>query len=199
MAWPQIDWAQIDWAIVFATLLGPILAVWASEWRQQRRVHHDRKESVFRSLWSTRSVNLHPDHVNALNNIDFAFPERDYPDIADAWHLYLTHLNTDQGQTDDSQDRWDEKARSLLANLISLMASDLKIPFTNSLIQQPSYYPKGHAFTVSQQNEMRTLALEVLKGKRSLPIHAVQSNEPDATPTSGPVVKKKVSAKRTSN
>lgn len=38
---------QIDWAVVFATLAGPILAVWASEWRQQRRALHERKEWVF--------------------------------------------------------------------------------------------------------------------------------------------------------
>ena len=24
---------QIDWAVVFATIAGPILAVWAAEWR----------------------------------------------------------------------------------------------------------------------------------------------------------------------
>lgn len=41
---------QIDWAVLLATLLGPILAVWASEWRQRRRALYDRKEWVFRTL-----------------------------------------------------------------------------------------------------------------------------------------------------
>ena len=131
----SIDWTikTTDVAIVIATIIGPILAVWASEWRQARKALHDRKEWVFRTLWSTRSANLHPDHVSALNHIDFTFPEKDYPQIADAWHLYQAHLNTDQGQTQDSIVRWNEKASSLLEDLIYLMASDLGIPFSGSV------------------------------------------------------------------
>lgn len=169
---------QIDWAVVFATLAGPILAVWASEWRQQRRMLHDRKEWVFRSLWSTRSVPLHPDHVQALNHIDFAFPEKYYPKIADAWHLYFAHLNSDQGQTQDSRARWESTASNLLADLIHLMATDLKISFSKSLVKQPSYYPSGYAFTQAQQNELRALLLEVLKGDRAIPISATSQPQP---------------------
>lgn len=169
---------QIDWAVVFATLIGPILAVWASEWRQARRALHDRKEWVFRSLWSTRSVKLHPDHVQALNHIDFAFPEKDYPKISDAWHLYFAHLNTDQGQTEDSLLRWHEKSSNLLADLILLMATDLKIPFSKSLVNQPSYYPSGYAFTEAQQNELRALLLQVLKDGRPINIRPIIDPKP---------------------
>jgi hypothetical protein len=169
---------QIDWAVVFATLAGPILAVWASEWRQQRRTLHDRKEWVFRSLWSTRSVPLHPDHVQALNHIDFEFPEKDYSEIADAWHLYFAHLNSDQGPTQDSRARWENTASNLLSDLIHLMATDLNIPFSKSLVKQPSYYPSGYAFTQAQQNELRALLLEVLKGDRAIPIRAPSQPQP---------------------
>jgi hypothetical protein len=131
---------------------------------------HDRKEWVFRSLWSTRSVPLHPDHVQALNQIDFAFLEKDYPKIADAWRLYFAHLNSDQGQTEDSHARWESTASNLLADLIHLMAMDLKIPFSKSLVKQPSYYPSGYVFNQAQQNELRTLLLEVLNGERAIPI-----------------------------
>jgi len=58
---------QIDWAVVFATLAGPILAVWASEWRQRRRAVHERKEWVFRTLMTTRGAKMQPLHVEALN------------------------------------------------------------------------------------------------------------------------------------
>ena len=71
-----IDWTLkiTDLAIVGSTLAGPILAVWASEWRQERKALHERKEWVFRTLWSTRSAKLRPEHVQALNHIDFAYP-----------------------------------------------------------------------------------------------------------------------------
>jgi hypothetical protein len=178
----EINWSAIS--IVIATIAGPILAVWASEWRQQKRQIHDRKEWVFRSLWSTRSVTLHHDHVQALNHIDFAFPEKDYPEISDAWHLYFAHLNTDQGQTEDSLARWNEKASNLLADLILLMASDLNIPFSKSLVKQPSYYPKGYAFTEYQQNELRTLLLEVLKNGRPINIRHIVDTPPGKDKTS---------------
>ncbi len=163
---------QIDWAVVFATLLGPILAVWASEWRQQRRALYDRKEWVFRTLWSTRSANLHPDHVMALNHMDFAFPEKDHKAIADAWHQYYAQLNADQGKTEDSLARWHEKASTLLSNLIHLMALELDIPLPKSLVNQPSYYPSAWAKNDAQQYELRALQLEVLKGGRAIPIRA---------------------------
>ena len=172
-----IEWSvkATDVAIVVATIAGPILAVWASEWRQQRRALHERKEWVFRTLWSTRSANLHPDHVQALNQIDFAFPEQAYPKIADAWHLYLAHLNESQGETEDSRHRWHDMASNLLADLIHLMASDLGVPFSKSLVKQRSYYPIAHALSAAQQEELRSLLIEVLRGDRAIPIHVPEA------------------------
>lgn len=88
---------QIDWAVVFATIAGPILAVWASEWRQQRRAVHDRKEWVFRTLMTTRGAKMQPLHVEALNHIAFAFPQSSHPEVFDAWSLYHAQLSTHYG------------------------------------------------------------------------------------------------------
>lgn len=163
---------QIDWAVVFATLAGPIFAVWASEWRQQSRATTERKEWVLRTLMTTRTTPLKQEHVAALNHIDFAFPPEKYPEIADAWGLYYNHLHAPQADTPDGQTRWIETANNLLANLIHLMAKDLKIPFSKTQIMKPAYYPSGHLFTEAQQNELRALLLEVLKGDRAIPIRA---------------------------
>jgi len=175
-----IDWSirATDLAIVFATIAGPILAVWASERRQARKGLHDRKEWVFRTLWSTRSANLHPDHVSALNHIDFAFPENDYPKIGDAWHLYQAHLNTDQGQTQDSIARWNEKASSLLADVIHLMASDLGIPFSKSLVAQRSYYPIAYATNEARQRDIQSALLDVLRNQHPITVRAMKDNAP---------------------
>ena len=74
-----MDWSAV--AIVLATILGPILAVWASEIRQRNRQAQDRKEWVFRTLMTTRSTRMSLDHVSALNHIDFAFPQDKHPQI----------------------------------------------------------------------------------------------------------------------
>lgn len=169
---------QIDWAVVFATIAGPIFAVWASEWRAQRRALHDRKEWVFRTLMSTRSARLQPQHVEALNHIVFAFPQETYPAVADAWNLYLAHLTSSYGETQESLDRWSETGNNLFADLIHLMAKDLKIPFSKSLIKSSGYYPKGFADIENQQAELRNLLIAVLKNGRPINIRPVNDNNP---------------------
>jgi hypothetical protein len=52
------------------------------------------------------------------------------------------------------------------------MAKDLKIPFPKSLIKSGSYYPKGFVDTENQRAELRRLLLEVLEGKRPIPVRA---------------------------
>ncbi len=174
----SIDWTikSTDIAIVFATLFSPILAIWASEWRQQRRQNQERKESVFRTLMTTRSARLHPEHIQALNHIVFVFAGNNK--IIDSWGLYFAHLNTDQGHTEDSWGRWHEKSNGLLADLIHLMALNLKIPFSKTFITQPSYYPKGYEFNEAQQIELRTLLLQLLKNERSINMNATVYSPP---------------------
>jgi hypothetical protein len=175
-----IDWTvkATDVAIVLSTIAGPIFAVWASEWRQAQKALHDRKEWVFRTLWSTRSAKLKPEHVQALNHIDFAFPEKDYPSIADAWHLYNAHLNSNQGTTPDSSARWHETANNRLEALIHLMASDLKVSFSKSLINQPSYHPIAFAESEQIQREIQVALLGVLSGETPITVRAVEPKAP---------------------
>ncbi|MGD9841786.1 MAG: DUF6680 family protein [Steroidobacteraceae bacterium] len=150
------------------TILGPVLAVWASEIRQRGRQAHDRQEWVFRTLMTTRSTRMSLDHVSALNHIDFAFPQNKHPQIADAWGLYLDHLNKGPGDTQESLNRWLDGGDNLLADLIHIMASDLSVPFPKTSIKRAAYYPKVHWDTEMQLNEIRELLLQLLKNERSL-------------------------------
>jgi hypothetical protein len=122
----QIDWTSI--AIVFATLAGPILAVWAADIRTARRRIHDRKENVFFSLVSTRGARMQPEHVAALNRIELVFPRLSHPHIVDAWELYLKHLGNEQGQSLNKEvfDRWMETADNLFQDMLQAMATDLR-------------------------------------------------------------------------
>jgi hypothetical protein len=70
----------IDWtfrvgelAIVFATLLGPVLAVQAQKWIERAREKTQRKIAIFRTLMATRATFLSPAHVEALNAIPIEF------------------------------------------------------------------------------------------------------------------------------
>lgn len=175
-----IDWTvkATDIAIVFATLVGPIFAIWASEWRQKNRHNQERKEWVFRALMTTRSARLHPDHIQALNHIAFVFS--DHKEIVDAWGLYFSHLKTEQGSTPDSQKVWNDKSNTLFADLLHLMAKDLNISFSKTDIIQPSYYPRGYELTEDEQQQLRRLLLELLKNERSINMNATIFSAPNS-------------------
>ena len=171
---------QIDWAVVFATIAGPILAVWAADIRAARKANRDRQEWVFRTLMTTRNSKLQPRHVEALNHIDFAFPQASHSDVFDAWNLYRTQLSTSYGQTPEEFGRWSDKLDDLFESLAHLMAKDLNIPFPKSLIKSGGYYPRGFVDAENQLTELRRLLLEVLKGERAIPIKAAASEKPNA-------------------
>lgn len=148
-----------DIAIVFATLIGPILAVWAAEWRQQRKAQTDRKEWVFRTLISTRGARLKPEHVAAINHIEFAFPRKSCAKIDDARALYRRQLRHPDSHSEAHAFRqvWINKANDLFADLLYLMALDLKIPFTKSDITEESYHPDAYLFSDLELQEIRRL------------------------------------------
>jgi hypothetical protein len=161
---------QIDWAVVFATIAGPFFAVWAADIRAARKAQRDRQEWVFRTLMTTRRAKLQPHHVEALNQIDFAFPQSSHSEVSEAWKLYQNQLSTSYGQNQEEYVRWSDKLDSLFESLAHLMAKDLNIPFPKSLIKTGGYYPKGFVDAENQNAELRALLLEVLKGERPLPI-----------------------------
>ena len=168
----NIDWSVklTDLAIIFATIVGPILAVWASEWRQRQKTEQDRKEWVFRTLMSTRGAKLRQEHVAAINHIEFAFPRSSCPAIDDARTLYRKQLKHQDSTAEDAAVRqaWSSKANDLFADLLFLMAVDLKISFTKTEITEESYVPDGHYFGEMESREIRSLALQVLKHGRPI-------------------------------
>jgi hypothetical protein len=173
----NIDWSvkATDILFVFATILGPILAVWASELRQQRKVQLDRKEWVFRTLMSTRGAKLRPEHVSAINHIEFAFPRQECPDIEDARSLYRKQLRNPSSLSEDMavRDAWNTKANDLFADLLHRMALKLNIPFTKSNITEESYHPDAHFFTELELREIRNLTLQVLRDGRPINIRPI--------------------------
>ena len=89
------------WAIVFATLLGPILAVQVQKVIERIKERHSRKTWVFQTLMATRGQRVAPNHVQALNMIDLAFygarrlglhhRTKSEQSVIDAWHEYLPY------------------------------------------------------------------------------------------------------------
>jgi hypothetical protein len=168
-----------DLAIFLATIAGPILAVWAAEWRQESKSKADRKEWVFRTLMSTRGAKLKPEHVAAINHIEFAFPKKSCPAIEDARALYRKQLRSADSisEIEAIRQAWSNRANELFAELLYLMALELKIPFTKSDITEESYHPDAHLYSEIDLREIRTLVLDVLKNGRPINIRPIHEDK----------------------
>ena len=161
-----MDWSAV--AIVLATTLGPVLAVWASEYRQKKNAEDQRREWVFRTLWATRAIRLHQDHVAALNQIDLAFPAQYFPKVAEAWNIYLGHLNTPMGSTEAGCLQWGKTGADLFINLVHQMASDIGISLPMNVVKLSVYHPEAHVSMEERQKEIQTLLAELLRGDRAI-------------------------------
>lgn len=170
-----IDWSAI--AIVVATIFGPIFAVWASEWRQQHRALHDRKEWVFRTLLATKSYPLMLDHVRALTQIEAAFLGS-APEVLEEWSLYLKHLRSPQGESEAAQTAWHQTSGELLRNILKAMADHLKIPLSKLQLNEKTYYPDGYVISEIRQQEIQELLLAVLKDGRPINIRTIIDPKP---------------------
>src|SRR5882672_3424001 len=81
-------------ALIFATLVGPLLAVQAQKYLERWRAETERRKQIFKTLMATRASRLAPVHIESLNLIDIEFPaaRSRFKRVRSAWKAYLTHL-----------------------------------------------------------------------------------------------------------
>ena len=169
------------WAIVFATLLGPILAVQVQKAIERIKERHSRKTWVFQTLMATRGQRVAPNHVQALNMIDLAFygarrlglhhRTKSEQSVIDAWHEYLRHLNHGpQEPTEANMTSWGASGNELFYNLLFAVAVNVGYKITREQLKEGGYSPVAHGYLEIEQNLLRQNALRVLTGQQSLKI-----------------------------
>ena len=94
-----------DIVMIFAVILGPILAVQTQKYIELIQETEKRKLHIFRTLMSTRATRLSQEHVTALNMIDIEFYGKKYfgkrlqskseKKIIQLWQVYNNYLNTE--------------------------------------------------------------------------------------------------------
>lgn len=159
-------------SIIFATLVGPILAVQAQKAIERATERKNRKVWVFHSLMATRSARVSPEHVRALNMIDLAFygkrtfghhrRSKAEASVLDAWHEYLDHLDTKY--VDSEFQLWLAKGEELFVNLLSALAQDVGFRFDRVRLKKGAYSPVAHGELEREQQQLRKYALNVLSG-----------------------------------
>ncbi|MDY0746584.1 DUF6680 family protein [Paucibacter sp. R3-3] len=170
-----------DWAVIFATLLGPILAVQAQKAVEAFRERQVRKARLFEQLMATRAARLSPEHVRALNMIDLVFYGKRTLGIShrsgreqrviDAWKEYLDHLNT---KAQDGQlALWGAQGDELFTNILFAIAQDLGYTFDRVQLKRGAYSPIAHGEIEEEQNELRKATLSLVTGKHALKMNVV--------------------------
>jgi hypothetical protein len=176
MSEPQIVFDITGPAVIFAALVGPLLAVWASEWRYSRRNKQEKRESVFRVLMSTRATRLNIAHVEALNQIDFVFDNNRHKQIRESWALYRKHLqSSESASTDQLQAVWQSKGTDLFSDLLYEILKGLSLSFDKSYIIENSYSPDAYLLAEIDNIKIRKLLLSGLEN--GVPIKVQDNNQ----------------------
>jgi len=154
-----------DVAIIFATLLGPVLAVQAQKWIERATEKRRRRQWIFEALMSTRATILAPKHVEALNAIPLAFYGKRgaLREIVQAWKVYLDHLNS----TEIDPNVWLPRRIELLVALLHRMSRYLGYDFGLVELKKEAYVPRKHGDIEMDEETIRRGLAKVLKGEPS--------------------------------
>lgn len=168
-----------EWAIVFATVMGPILAVQAQKRLEVLRERFNRKVWVFSTLQATRGQRLSLDHVRALNMIDVAFygskllwfrwQSAAEKAVTIAWTVYLDNLGTDTTGYGDAQ--WavlESKRTELFIDLLAAISRSVGYDFDRVHLAKSVYVPVAHGKQEVQEQALRDALVQVFSGSKAL-------------------------------
>jgi hypothetical protein len=172
-----------DWLMILAVLAGPIIAVQLTRFVDGKKEQRDRKLQIFKILMATRAYSISPQHVEALNRIDLEFSSKHKKEraVVHAWKEYLDLLGT----KNLSNEQWVTKRIDLLVELLHSMAQVLDYEFDKTHIKNSAYAPVAHGDIETQQKAVRTGVIEILEGKRVLPMYV--TNFPPHVPEEKPI------------
>ena len=174
-----------DAAIVFATLLGPVLAVQTQKFLERRGEEHRRRVQLFEDLMATRATNLSPRHIDALNAIPIVFYKRNWwrknskaqlGRIQEEWKAYLVHLS-DRRRLDANFDIWDGERIEKLVTLLFSISCFLNYNFDRQDIETGIYSPEGPARLEREQQAIISGLAALLYGKTPLQVQVVEPTE----------------------
>jgi len=164
-----------DALTIAAIIIGPIVSVQISQALDRQRGDKERKLKLFKTLMSTRSVNLAPAHIEALNMIDVEFDTKKAQEkpVVEAWKVYLDHLN----DKNYPKEAWGARRVDLQIDLLQKMAISLGYDFDKSHIRNTSYYPHGYGELEDDQYVLRKGTIELLQGNRPISVRVIENKE----------------------
>lgn len=160
------------WLTILAIVIGPIIAVQTQKLIEKSRETKNKKKWIFYTLMATRASRVAPEHVRALNSIDFEFKEES---ILEAWRLYLDHLNNQQ-VLEDQLSQWGNKCEDLFIDLLHSIAVVLKYKFDKVQLKRGIYIPRAQGEQELAILTIRDRIVKILSGDESIPIRLISSD-----------------------
>jgi len=166
-------------AIIFATFAGPIFAVLATRWLDDRRQRRERQRQVFDTLMLTRRAALSPEHVTALNRIELEFASD--REVMSAFRAYFDNLSdTLEAKAElPTIERFDARRRRLFADLVKLIGERHGFKVDRMDLIEGGYYPQGWEADEQARRDNTRLVNELLSNRRPMWVAVA----PPANPT----------------
>jgi hypothetical protein len=156
-------------ATIVAIFWGPIKAVEITRANDDRREKRRRQFEVFHSLMKTRRFRLAPGHVMALNLVQVEFYQHERIDAA--YRNYMTLLaRTAPPPSDPGAEHFYQQQEDALYDLLHEIGQELGYAYDRRDLQRLAYGPRGWEDDEMQQRVTRNLLIELLTGKRALPV-----------------------------
>ena len=166
--------SSVEWLTIIAIVVGPIVAVSITLWRDRRNEVKRRKRDILASLMRTRSSRLSAEHVGALNLVQLEFHGRTA--IIEAYQRYIEHLGTPLPAV-DQQNQFFQQRETRFLHLLNAIAGGLGYEFDKKDLESLSYSPRGWHDSESIQHDNMLLLWQLLRGDRALRVRSETTEE----------------------
>jgi hypothetical protein len=129
---------------------------------------------------ATRGARTSPEHVQALNMIDFEFYGNGAKDraVLEAWNEHRDHLNTPY--TAETVSHWVLRQDELFVELLVRMSLCLGYRFDRRHIKNSAYSPVAHGNLERDQNIIRAGLVDLFSKRFAVPVLAVPATKQEA-------------------
>ncbi|WP_233968951.1 DUF6680 family protein [Pectobacterium polaris] len=179
-----------DCLVAFCTALSPLIAVQITKYIERETNVKNEKIKIFKTLMSTRSDKLDRRHVEALNSIDVVFTAINNGEkkIRSDWKAYLDNLNSvpvcnDSELSQARVEEWSHRRDDIFLTMMCSMGTYLGFDVDKTHIKNQSYFPIGYSDSSKKQAAAEEAILDILSGKKSLPVEVKMTPIPLSSDT----------------
>lgn len=162
---------------LLATLLSPLIALWATVFYQRRDRSYQLKLSVFVDLMRYRRKNLSQEYVHSLNLVPVVFHDKPrivtaFKDVMEVYESNDWRVPHDSPSGSEIRQRMNQTLQTKTAVLLSNMAQDVRIDVDQLTILQGAYMPEQWNLEETMEYEIKQSLRSILRNERPFPVFA---------------------------